>query len=91
MAYLTYTALSLHVDLPRGWDLREATDADLSALNRSYDASSGGLLLKAMGLHKTGSETGSLEAREQKIRADFQAQLERYRFLVEKYAEENSG
>jgi len=36
-------------------------------------------------------ELEALEAREQKIRADFQAQLERYRFLVEKYAEENSG
>lgn len=36
-------------------------------------------------------ELEALEAREHKIRTDFQAQLERYRFLVEKYAEENSG
>lgn len=36
-------------------------------------------------------ELEALEAREKKIRTDFQAQLERYRFLVEKYAEENSG
>jgi hypothetical protein len=32
-----------------------------------------------------------LNQREEKIRSDFQAQLERYRFLVEKYAEENAG
>ena len=36
-------------------------------------------------------ELAALEAREEKIRADFQAQLDRYRFLAEKYAEENSG
>ncbi len=36
-------------------------------------------------------ELAALNAREEKIRADFQAQLDRYRFLVEKYAEENSG
>ncbi len=33
----------------------------------------------------------ALDKREQDIRTEFQAQLERYRFLVEKYAEENSG
>ncbi|MBW1818493.1 MAG: hypothetical protein JRJ60_15225 [Deltaproteobacteria bacterium] len=62
MAYLTYTTLSLHADLPDGWDLKEVTDADLSALKRSYAATSGGLLLKAMGLDNSGREDGSLEA-----------------------------
>lgn len=33
----------------------------------------------------------ALDQREQNIKATFQAQLDRYRFLVEKYAEENSG
>ena len=37
-------------------------------------------------------ELAALEEREAKIRADFQAQLDRYRFLLEKYAEqEESG
>jgi len=40
---------------------------------------------------KNRRELEALNAREEKIRADFQAQLDRYRFLVEKYAEENSG
>lgn len=33
----------------------------------------------------------ALDQREQDIRVEFQAQLDRYRYLVEKYAEENSG
>ena len=33
----------------------------------------------------------ALDQREQNIRSDFKAQLDRYRFLVEKYAEEDSG
>lgn len=36
-------------------------------------------------------ELAALEEREQKIRNDFQAQLDRYRFLVEKYAEKDTG
>jgi hypothetical protein len=36
-------------------------------------------------------ELAALEQREEKIRADFQAQLERYRYLREKYAEQESG
>ena len=36
-------------------------------------------------------ELAALEEREAKIRADFQAQLDRYRFLLEKYAEEEES
>ena len=61
MAYLTYTALSLHTDLPDGWNLKESTDADLLALKNAYDATSGGLLLQAMGLDNSAPESISLE------------------------------
>jgi hypothetical protein len=42
-------------------------------------------------LTQNNRELAALTAREEKIRADFQAQLERYRFLLEKYAEEESS
>jgi hypothetical protein len=42
-------------------------------------------------LAQNNRELDALTAREEKIRADFQAQLERYRFLLEKYAEEESS
>jgi hypothetical protein len=42
-------------------------------------------------LAQNNRELAALTAREEKIRADFQAQLERYRFLLEKYAEEESS
>jgi hypothetical protein len=43
------------------------------------------------GMEKNRRELATLDAREQNIRDDFQAELERYRFLVEKYAEDESG
>lgn len=42
-------------------------------------------------LEQNARSISALEAREEGIRKEFQAQLDRYRFLVEKYAEENSG
>lgn len=42
-------------------------------------------------LRQNRRELASLESREAKIRDDFQKQLDRYRFLVEKYAEENAS
>ena len=40
---------------------------------------------------KNARELAALDLREQKIREEFQAQLERYRALLEKYSEENPG
>lgn len=40
---------------------------------------------------KNARELAALDLREQKIREEFQAQLERYRSLLEKYAEEGHG
>jgi hypothetical protein len=40
---------------------------------------------------KNTRELAALDLREQKIREEFQVQLERYRFLLEKYAEEGHG
>jgi len=40
---------------------------------------------------KNRRELAALDRREKTIRDDFQAQVDRYRYLVEKYAEENSG
>jgi hypothetical protein len=40
---------------------------------------------------KNARELAALDLREQKIREEFQAQLERYRTLLEKYAEEGHG
>jgi hypothetical protein len=42
-------------------------------------------------LAQTSGDLKALELREENIRARFNVQLERYRFLVEKYSEENSG
>ena len=36
-------------------------------------------------------EIATLDLREQQIRQEFQEQLDRYRYLVEKYSDENSG
>ena len=40
---------------------------------------------------KNARELAALDLREQKIREEFQAQLERYRALLEQYAEEGHG
>jgi hypothetical protein len=42
-------------------------------------------------MSKNARELAALDQREQKIREEFQAQLERYRALLEKYAEEGHG
>ena len=41
-------------------------------------------------LAENARDLAALDQREQNIRAEFQAQLDRYRFLVEKYAEDNT-
>lgn len=42
-------------------------------------------------LGENANELSKLDRREQTIRGDFQKELDRYRFLLEKYSEENSG
>jgi hypothetical protein len=42
-------------------------------------------------MEKNASSLAALDAREQRIREEFQAQLDRYRALLEKYAEEGHG
>lgn len=61
-AYLPYTGLSLGIELPKGWSLKESSEQDLWKLRRFYAHYSGGLLLDAIGLEQKESREERLEA-----------------------------
>lgn len=60
-----------------GQQIPEATDLELEDLQKK--------------LVETDQSLANLEIREQEIRAEFQKQLDRYRFLQEQWAEESAG
>ncbi|MFC1883364.1 hypothetical protein ACFL2O_01210 [Thermodesulfobacteriota bacterium] len=60
-AFLPYTKLSLGLDLPKGWSLKECSDEDLWELNRFYEKKSGGLLLNALNLSPDEDEIETIE------------------------------
>lgn len=49
--------------LPAGWTLHPATEADLSALQTSYNATSGGMLIEALNLFERQAPAAALSAR----------------------------
>ncbi len=60
-AYLPYTSLSLNINLPEKWSLKESSTFDLWELSRFYNHYSGGLLLDALSLHQENLGDESLE------------------------------
>jgi hypothetical protein len=60
-AYLPYTSLSLDINLPERWSLKESSTYDLWELGRFYNHYSGGLLLDALNLRQEDSGDESLE------------------------------
>ena len=60
-AYLPYTSLSLNINLPERWSLKESSTYDLWELSRFYNYYSGGLLLDALNLRQEDSGDESLE------------------------------
>ena len=60
-AYLPYTSLSLNINLPERWSLKESSTHDLWELSRFYNYYSGGLLLDALNLRQEDSGDESLE------------------------------
>jgi len=60
-AYLSYTSLSLNINLPEGWSLKESSMHDLWELSRFYNHFSGGLLLDALCLRQEDSDDITLE------------------------------
>ncbi|MEE8479793.1 MAG: PilZ domain-containing protein [Desulfobacterales bacterium] len=60
-AYLPYTSLSLGINLPEKWSLKESSTYDLWELSRFYNHYSGGLLLDALSLHQEDLDDESLE------------------------------
>ena len=70
--------------------IRVAADQQRAGLAVGEDAASEMADLKTK-MNKNARSLAKLDQREQEIREDFQAQLERYRALLEKYAEEGHG